>query len=329
MTFKIGLRTLKTGIGVTIAILIANFFKLDNATAAGIITLLSVTNTRRSSIQTGILRIASLILGVAISGVLFQLLGFNAVAFGVFLLLFIPLSVQGNMTEGIAPSSVLVTHFLVAEKMTLPLIFNSFYLMFIGVGIAWLANLLFMPNKSEELRQQQKIIDEKVKQVLTGLSFYLSHPNVPNSCELYLIDLIKVINHSEQQAKNHSENQLLIDDDYFIEYFAMRRLQVNILEKMNMLVKELSLMKTQTNVSEIQELFLETASTLSEYNDTSELQQHLEEVLDQYRQAKLPVTRLEFEFRAHLFLLLNEFDRFLNIKQLFHREQSENERFSK
>lgn len=321
MKFRIGLRTIKTALGAAIAILLANFLTLDNATAAGIITLLSVTNTRRSSLETGLYRIASLILGVSLAFVIFHLIGFNAVAFGFFLLVFIPLSVKGNMSEGIAPSSVLVTHFLVAEKMTVANVTNSFGLLFIGVGIAWLANLLFMPDSASKLKTQQELIDEKVRQVLTGLSFFLGNKNVKNSCDRYLNDLVQVINQSEQSAQKHRENQLINEDNYFSDYFAMRRLQVNILEKMNQLVQEVANMALTIDVTNIQELFLETATSLSEDNDTTLLQSHLDDIFTEYREAELPTSRLEFELRAHLFLLLNEFDRFLNIKLLFHQEQ--------
>lgn len=325
MKITIGLRTIKTAVGAAIAITIANLIHLDNATAAGIITLLSVTNTRRSSIETGLYRIASLVLGVVVAFVVFNLMGYNAIAFGFFLLFFIPLSVKGKMSDGIAPSSVLVTHFLVAKEMTLPLVVNSFGLLLIGVGIAWVANLLLMPDGSEALAKQQQEIDEKIRQVLTGLSFYLGSPQVQNSCDQYLSELTTLITHSEQGAHRHNENQLLNEDDYFLEYFAMRRLQVNILEKMNQLVKRVSAQTYPKNVSvsDIQELFLETATAFSEDNDTTALSQHLAEVLANYRNSGLPQTRDEFELRAQLFALLNEFDRFLSIKLTFHQQRME------
>lgn len=326
MKITIGLRTIKTAVGASIAIILANLLHLDNSTAAGIITLLSVTNTRRSSIETGLSRIASLILGVILAFIIFQLMGYNAIAFGFFLLFFIPLSVTGKMSEGIAPSSVLVTHFLVAKEMTVPIVMNSFGLLFVGVGVAWVANLLLMPDGSKALKEQQTLIDDKIRQVLTGLSFYLGNPNSRNSCDHYLDELNTLLVISEQEARRHHDNQLINEDDYFIAYFSMRRLQINILEKMNRLVKEVSILNDEKNISvvDIQELFLETATAFSEDNDTTALREHLNEVLADYRQATLPATRNEFELRAHLYLLLNEFERFLNIKQTFHQERLKN-----
>lgn len=322
MKVTIGLRTIKTAVGAAIAIMLANALQLDNTTAAGIITLLSVTNSRKSSIKTGLSRIASLVLGVIIAFVTFNIIGYNAVAFGFFLLFFIPLSVQGEMSEGIAPSSVLVTHFLIAKEMTIPLVANAFGLLLVGVAIAWLANLLLMPDASKKLQGQKIQIDEKIRQVLTGLSFYLGSPQVKNTCDHHLKELTALISTSKQEAHLHNENQLLIEDEYFIEYFSMRRLQVDILEKMNDLVKGMSQQKYPDNVSvgEIQELFLETATAFSESNDTTVLRSHLDDVLKDYREQSLPVSREEFELRAQLFALLNEFDRFLNVKLTFHQQ---------
>ncbi|EUJ32989.1 hypothetical protein MFLO_05220 [Listeria floridensis FSL S10-1187] len=50
---KIGLRTLKTAFGAALAILIAEWLKLDYAVSAGVITVLSIQNTKKSITQTG------------------------------------------------------------------------------------------------------------------------------------------------------------------------------------------------------------------------------------------------------------------------------------
>nr|WP_241463087.1 aromatic acid exporter family protein [Listeria aquatica] len=44
---KLGMRTLKTAFGATLAIFIAEFLKLDYAVSAGVITVLSIQNTKK------------------------------------------------------------------------------------------------------------------------------------------------------------------------------------------------------------------------------------------------------------------------------------------
>ncbi|MTL49237.1 aromatic acid exporter family protein, partial [Turicibacter sanguinis] len=112
MRKKIGMRTIKTAVGATIAIILANFFGLKYALSAGVITILSVQNTKRKSVEIAWSRFNSTCLALMISGILFSLIGFNAFAFGLYLLIFIPLAVSYKLSDGIVMSSVLVTHLL-------------------------------------------------------------------------------------------------------------------------------------------------------------------------------------------------------------------------
>ena len=316
MRISIGMRTIKTAVGSAIAIMLAQFFNLASPTAAGIITLLSVTNTKRSSFETGLFRIASLALACAISFLCFTLIGYNAIAFGFYLLFFIPLAVKGKMSDGIPVSSVLVTHFLIAKEMTIGLLINAFLLLFIGVGIAWLANL-FMPDVTKELKEGQNIIDDKIRQLLVGMSFYLSDKDTVVDCD-NLLDKLKVaLKQSETKARLHDENQLFSEDSYYLDYFTMRRLQVNILSKMNQVIKEIEVEDSRVVVTGVEQLLLKTASYFSEENDAKDLSKELTAVLVAYREADLPRTRDEFEHRGKLYQLLNEFERFLELKTTF------------
>lgn len=49
--FKIGARTVKTVIAASLAIIIANLFHLQYATAAGVIAILSVGNTKNQLLK--------------------------------------------------------------------------------------------------------------------------------------------------------------------------------------------------------------------------------------------------------------------------------------
>ena len=95
----IGLRTIKTAIGATIAIIISNVIGLEYATSAGIITILSIQNTRKASVTLAFQRFGSTILALFIAGILFALVGYNAIAFGLYLAIFIPLAVKFKITD--------------------------------------------------------------------------------------------------------------------------------------------------------------------------------------------------------------------------------------
>ncbi len=73
--------------------------------SAGIIALLSVGNTKRSTLYTGIYRITAFILATLVAFISFSVLGYTILGFGLFLLLFIPVTNDFKLTEGIVVNS--------------------------------------------------------------------------------------------------------------------------------------------------------------------------------------------------------------------------------
>ncbi|MFZ2759568.1 MAG: aromatic acid exporter family protein, partial [Trichococcus flocculiformis] len=57
-------RTIKIAFATVIAILIAQFFQLNYSVAAGVIAILSVLDTKKSSVLTALQRIASTVLAL-------------------------------------------------------------------------------------------------------------------------------------------------------------------------------------------------------------------------------------------------------------------------
>ncbi|NYC93567.1 uncharacterized membrane protein YgaE (UPF0421/DUF939 family) [Clostridium acetobutylicum] len=158
----IGLRTLKTALGAAIAIIIAEFLGLKYAAAAGIITILSVQNTKKTSIIIAFQRLASTLLALIISCIIFMIFGYNPISFGVYLAIFIPLTVLFKLTEGIAVSSVLVTHILVEKTISVFWLKNELLLMVVGAGIAILLNT-YMPKIDKRIKENQIEIENLMK----------------------------------------------------------------------------------------------------------------------------------------------------------------------
>ena len=74
---KIGLRTVKTAISAALAMIIAEKLGLLYAPSAGIISVLSVTSTKKTSVMTGIYRLLSLALATILAYICFTFLGFE------------------------------------------------------------------------------------------------------------------------------------------------------------------------------------------------------------------------------------------------------------
>ena len=312
---KIGLRTIKTAVAAPIALLLAGGLSLESAASAAIITILTVTNTKRSTAKTALNRLFSLTLATSIAAICFSLLGFHPIVFGLYLLFFIPLSIQFDLAEGIAVSSVLITHYLAAGEMPVPLIINEYLLMIIGVGCALAANL-YMPNTEKKIQEDQAVVDVSMKKMLGQMSAYLNQPAKEELLRQECLSLRDFVREAQFRAQEYEENRFFSGNSY---YFELRRLQLKVLSDMLQILNRLD--AEPEDVQELRELFEFTAQTLAEDNDGAEILTKIAETDQRYQQKKLPESRQSFEERAMLFQLFQLFQDFIEIKAGFNRNK--------
>lgn len=314
---KIGLRTIKTVIASVLAILIATQLHLLYATAAGIIAILSVGNTKKTSLKSGLGRVLSLGLAIILSFICFTTLGFHPWAFGIFLLVFIPLSVRFNLADAIVVNSVLITHFLVEKSFSWQMILNETLLMTIGVGLALLLNL-YMPDNEKQLKEDIKAIEEDFRTIIFAMA---AHLNLEKMAPLddACLDLRSKLRAALNQAHIHQKNQWISEEDYYSEYFSMRLAQLRILRDMVNLLIEIDI--DGLFVDELRKVLISTAENFAEENDGKLILWQIEAVYQNYRQKPLPQTREEFENRALLFQFLQSFRSFVEIKAIFYQNE--------
>ena len=314
---KIGLRTIKTVIASVLAILIATQLHLLYATAAGIIAILSVGNTKKTSLKSGLGRVLSLGLAIILSFICFTTLGFHTWAFGVFLLVFIPLSVRFNLADAIVVNSVLITHFLVEKSFSWQMILNETLLMTIGVGLALLLNL-YMPDNEKQLKEDIKAIEEDFRTIIFAMAAHLNLEKIAPLDDACL-DLRSKLRAALNQAHIHQKNQWISEEDYYSEYFSMRLAQLRILRDMVNLLIEIDI--DGLFVDELRKVLMSTAENFAEENDGKLILWQIEAVYQNYRQKPLPQTREEFENRALLFQFLQSFRSFIEIKAIFYQNE--------
>ena len=314
---KIGLRTIKTVIASVLAILIATQLHLLYATAAGIIAILSVGNTKKTSLKSGLGRVLSLGLAIILSFICFTTLGFHTWAFGVFLLVFIPLSVRCNLADAIVVNSVLITHFLVEKSFSWQMILNETLLMTIGVGLALLLNL-YMPDNEKQLKEDIKAIEEDFRTIIFAMAAHLNLEKIAPLDDACL-DLRSKLRAALNQAHIHQKNQWIGEEDYYSDYFSMRLAQLRILRDMVNLLIEIDI--DGLFVDELRKVLISTAKNFAEENDGKLILWQIEAVYQNYRQKPLPQTREEFENRALLFQFLQSFRSFIEIKAIFYQKE--------
>jgi uncharacterized membrane protein YgaE (UPF0421/DUF939 family) len=310
----IGLRVLKTVIGCTLAIIIAQYFGLKYPSAAGIITILSIQNTKKTSIKLAFQRIESTILALLISCIIFYFFGYSPITFGAYLLIFIPATVFLKITDGIVVSSVLVTHLLAEKSISLFWIKNELLLMTIGAGIAIILNI-YMPKLDEEIKKTQREIEEYMRKILFNMAESLKNQSVNIEEEKIFNDLEAILKEGTNNAYRHINNYIINDTKYYVEYMEMRTLQFEILKYMRRHFVKFYITYEQTEM--VAKFTEKVATNFGEFNTGEELLKQLDDIINLFKGQQLPKTREEFENRAMLFQFLNDMEAFLELKKSF------------
>lgn len=319
----VGLKTVKTGIGATIAILLAQFMGLKYPTSAGIITILSIQNTRKESVLIAFRRLVATFIALTIGSVLLSFLGFNAISFGVYLLVFIPLAVRAKVVEGIVPASVLVTHLLGEGHISIMLFVNELLLMIVGAGLALLVNI-YMPSLEADLIYEKQKLEENMFSIFAKMGNALQLESKKLEIETELEALQDALEQGRMKATQYRNNAFMSERSLYEKYFDMRYSQYQIMLYMRKHFEHFY--RVTPGASQIAKLTHETALSVKGKRSVETLMSELELLREDFKRSKLPETREEFENRAMLYQFLTDMEQFLYVKHLFKIGLSEKER---
>ena len=304
----------KMSISATIALLIGNALGLQYATVGAVIAILSIQDTRKKALIISYKRIIACSMGILLSVILYNLLGNGTLIFGLFLIVLIPLTSRLKAQEGMVPAVVLSTHFLVANNITIELIYNEVLLMIIGIGVAAIANI-FMPSLEDKFKDDKEWIEEHYRIIINKMSKSLITHAVD-------IDEQKLINAVEERLYTSKEtaykivnNQFFKSSSYYTDYINMRINQFDTIKRMRLHFQRFNIPVEQMNV--MADFTLCVSENISEMNDCKSLLMDLEILRIEFKKMELPKTREEFESRAQLLQFLNDMEEFLLIKRNF------------
>lgn len=306
--------TFKMAISATIAIFIAQGFKLEFAVTAGVIAILSIQNTKREALIIGARRIISATIAVILSYLLYVLLGNNPLVFGIVLLIFIPIAKKLKIEEGIAVGAVLSTHLLVNNNIDLGWIVNEEAITFIGIGVASLFNL-YMPSLDDKFNENKETIEKLYRDIISDMAKSLVTKAIPVNEKKRLGKVESLVEDTRSLAYKINNNNLFKKNLYFVDYIEMRSKQLETIKRMMSHFSRFSITYDQTL---IMSKFTENiANNIYADNDCVELICKLNNLRNNYKEMQLPKTRDEFENRAMLFQFLNDLEDFLLIKKEF------------
>ncbi len=308
------IQLIKIAAGSCLAILLADRLGLHYSASAGIITLLSIQNTKKETLLITGRRFLSFLLSVVIALLIFRLLGYHAFSFGVFLLLFVGACYLLKLEDGIAMNAVLTTHFLIEKSVNLYWIKNELELLIIGAGIGVLLNL-YIPRNTGAIKRDQLTIEEDMKVILSYLSITLFHHEKETLSPEEFLSLDTHLEEALSRAYENMNNTLLSDTRYYIQYMQMRKNQTTLLKRISSNINSIETFPVQAQ--KISEFIRHIAETFHEYNNAIGLLTRLQEIKLEFKTDPLPNSREEFENRAILFQILNELEAFLLLKKEF------------
>lgn len=307
-------KTFKMALSATIAVVISNYMGLKFGVTSGIIAILSIQDTKKEALLVGGRRIVACTLAILLSFLLYILLGNNPIVFGLFLLIFIPMTIILKINEGMVVGAVLSTHLLTSTNIDGSWIINEAYLTVIGIGVAMMFNL-YAESLEEEFEKNKKRIEDYYRSILSDMAVSLLTQAVPIYEQEILLSVEKLVEKSKVMAQIINNNNLFKKNDYYVNYIEMRIIQLDTMKRMKRHFSRFYMTYEQTRI--LSEFTNDVAMNLNEDNDCIELIDKLNLLRKDYEKMELPKNRNEFENRALLFQFLNDLEDFLIIKKEF------------
>lgn len=316
----IGLRTLKTAVAAGIAIFIATLIGLSYAANAGIIVILSVQNTKRRSSELARQRLVATLIALFLSSVVYRLIGFNPLAFAVYLLLFIPIAVRLKFHDAIVPCSVLVSHLLAVESVAPQWLLNEFLQMVIGAGMALLVNL-HIPSHAVRIREDLDRVEDKQREFLRYLAHRLRQAagSVGSAADhgldgtKLLTELDQLWHQASHRVQQEAQNYPGEDCDRNLRYLEMRKGQYEVLRHLD---KYVGRVRAQgLSVIKAAELTDRVADEVARIEGEPESAGLLWAYQEKFEAMDLPRTREEFVSQAALYDYISDLELLIELKR--------------
>ena len=306
--------TIKITVAAVLAILCAQALKLDFAVSAGIVAILSVQPTKKETLRTALARLLAFAVALAISIILFNLLGFTVPVFFIYLAVFILICQWRKWISAMAMDSVLISHFLSFGKTDPAEIKNEVLLFVLGVGFGILVNLL-LHKKTDYIEELKKQTDNQIKLALHRMALRIQNPALADYDGSCFVALNQNIFTAKKQAEENYNNQFSKKDTFDSLYLEMREKQTKILYEMFKAVHDLDTVPSTTSL--LSDFLEKVSNEFHKDNDVKALLEELSLIHNKMKALPLPQTRTEFEDRANLFILMQRLKEFLQIKHDF------------
>lgn len=314
------LKVFKISAACCVAILLADLLGLTSSTSAGIITLLSIQDTKKATFQIAGKRLLAFVPAVLFSLLIFWTVGFHVFSFGIFLFVFILFCYFTKLHQGITTNTVLISHVFTAGSLHYNLLLNEFTLLCIGVAIGVLVNL-YMPQMTKQIRQDQEEIDGCMKCIIGQLAEKLLGKEADLTPNFQALQ--NRMDTALARSYDNADNYLRIDMRYYVRYFKLRMGQLSLLKRMDESIEKLRCVPQQAQP--LANFLGEVSTSFHEYNNAVSLLDTFQKMRAGFKKSPLPKDRSEFEARAVLVQIAHDIENLLMQKKEFALSLSQEE----
>ena len=317
------LKSLKVSVAAILAIFIAAELGLKYSATAGIITVLSIQNTKRETLKSAENRWVAFVFAMTLAWLCYTIMGFTLPAYALYLFLFAILCYVAGLGEALVMNSVLVSHYLAEQSMTMGMFMNELLLFVIGAGLGILVNLHLQP-KNQQFDRLAKNVDEGIKTMIRSMAGLLKTKDFEFDFQKGFFEVETAIRDAKLCAAANYNNSLTTESTLELDYVRMREQQSIVLQSMYENVKKISYLPKQAE--QIADLLKEIEDKFHRNNTVEELLNKLENLFDDMESQELPKTREEFEARAILFYIMMQIKNVLLLKREFVLELDKKDR---
>lgn len=313
------LLALKISLGSSLAIYTAEFLRLQYASAAGIVTLLTLVTTRKGTLRLSINRLITFALVGLVTSITFIPIQDDWIAYGLFVFLMVAICDPLGWQATISTNAVIGTHFLMTHDFSPQFFLNEFLLVTIGITFATLLNQFHdIQGQKKNFSQSIQMVEHQMQELLTAVADYLSEEE-SKDVWANAADLEETLQELMADAYEYEGNTYDKDASYFAKYFEMRLNQCHIVHNLHYEMKKIKDVPYQAKM--VAEYIRYLSQYVTELNDPVPQLQYLNEIFQGMKKEPLPVSRGEFENRAVLYHILMDLEEFLICKKRFvHKE---------
>lgn len=313
---KILLLALKIGIGGSIAYYIAELLHLQFASSAGIVTLLTLQQTKWDTLKLSVRRIITFFATFLVCLFLCYAIRTPWFDYGIYLFLLVFFCECWGWRAAISVNAVTAAHFLSTQDFSAEMLLNELLIVLIGIVVAIILNL-FHINETHEAHMihGMREVEQRMRDILKEMAGYLRHQimgrDVWRDIHNLREDLFKYVD----EAQEYQSNTFVSHPEYYVNYFEMRESQCMVLHNLHAEMRRLRNLPKQAEM--VADFMDYISNCVTEKNDPQKQINELEHILSEMKNSPLPESREEFESRAMLYHVLMDLEDLLIEKKRF------------